>query len=464
MLTNADVAQPSAFVIERREDGRPRGAVNMALSAGLRCCQRIFSWIPVVIITSIVLWSYYAYVFELCLLAYLLVFHACFVMFSWTYWKSIFTPPFSPSKKFQLSYLDKERYELEERPDVQKQILIEIARKLPVFTRAASGGRFCDRCQVIKPDRCHHCSVCETVNNCVGFSNYKFFLLFLAYSMVYCIFIAATSFQYFLKFWVGELPNGPAKFHVLFLMFVALMFFVSLMFLFGYHCWLSGPDKNGFNLGFRSNLLQVFGEERKLWLLPIFTSLGDGHYFPMRSQSESRNPLLANEERWEEDGGSDEEGADIRGELGVIHLGLLGLLVTLDEDLADADGPAAVSQALFHGFPCRSSSQTAPSPRQVICTNCPFQLLAVLTDCPFKEPPFARTHMPTTLPSQVIRINGAHPERSSVPTAHPYRHVARADNLPILAGYPCWHVVHTNPVHLTRHPSMSSVPAAHTYS
>uniref|UniRef100_A0A8C9RLA8 Palmitoyltransferase n=1 Tax=Scleropages formosus TaxID=113540 RepID=A0A8C9RLA8_SCLFO len=319
----------------------------MALSAGLRCCQRIFSWIPVVIITSIVLWSYYAYVFELCLftishtlekVAYLLVFHACFVMFSWTYWKSIFTPPFSPSKKFQLSYLDKERYELEERPDVQKQILIEIARKLPVFTRAASGAiRFCDRCQVIKPDRCHHCSVCETcvlkmdhhcpwVNNCVGFSNYKFFLLFLAYSMVYCIFIAATSFQYFLKFWVGELPNGPAKFHVLFLMFVALMFFVSLMFLFGYHCWLvaknrstleafsapffqSGPDKNGFNLGFRSNLLQVFGEERKLWLLPIFTSLGDGHYFPMRSQSESRNPLLANEERWEEDGGSDEEGA-----------------------------------------------------------------------------------------------------------------------------------------------------------
>lgn len=22
--------------------------------------------------------------------------------------------------------------------------------------------RFCDRCQVLKPDRCHHCSVCET--------------------------------------------------------------------------------------------------------------------------------------------------------------------------------------------------------------------------------------------------------------------------------------------------------------
>lgn len=43
---------------------------NMALSRGLRCCQRIFSWIPVLIITSVVLWSYYAYVFELCLCKY----------------------------------------------------------------------------------------------------------------------------------------------------------------------------------------------------------------------------------------------------------------------------------------------------------------------------------------------------------------------------------------------------------
>ncbi|KAG9271885.1 palmitoyltransferase ZDHHC15 [Astyanax mexicanus] len=320
----------------------------MAISRGLRCCQRIFSWIPVVIISSVVLWSYYAYVFELCFLhhnncfsaaAYLLVFHVCFVMFCWTYWKAIFTPPSTPCKKFHLSYSDKERYEMEERPDAQKQILIDIAKKLPIFTRAQSGAiRFCDRCQVIKPDRCHHCSVCETcilkmdhhcpwVNNCVGFSNYKFFLLFLSYSMLYCVFIAATVFQYFLKFWVGELSNGHAKFHVLFLLFVALMFFVSLMFLFGYHCWLvaknrstleafsapvfqNGPDRNGFNVGIRKNLLQVFGEDRRLWFFPVFTSQGDGHYFPLRTLCEYQNPLLASEGRWAEDDGSDEDSTD----------------------------------------------------------------------------------------------------------------------------------------------------------
>lgn len=38
-------------------------------------------------------------------------------------------------------------------------------------------------------------------------------------------------------------------------------------------------------------------------------SQGNGHYFPLRNQtSESHNPLLANEDMWEESGeGSDEE-------------------------------------------------------------------------------------------------------------------------------------------------------------
>lgn len=39
----------------------------MALSRGLRCCQRAFAWLPVLIIALVVLWSYYAYVCELCL-------------------------------------------------------------------------------------------------------------------------------------------------------------------------------------------------------------------------------------------------------------------------------------------------------------------------------------------------------------------------------------------------------------
>lgn len=34
---------------------------------------------------------------------------------------------------------------------------------------------------------------------------------------------------------------------------------------------IGGPDKNGFNLGRYNNIQEVFGDDRRLWLLPIFT-------------------------------------------------------------------------------------------------------------------------------------------------------------------------------------------------
>uniref|UniRef100_A0A8C5IBP3 Zinc finger DHHC-type containing 15 n=1 Tax=Junco hyemalis TaxID=40217 RepID=A0A8C5IBP3_JUNHY len=325
----------------------------MALWRGLRCCRRAFAWVPVLLIALLLLWSYYAYVCELCLvtvsnpvekgmLAYLVVFHILFVLFVWTYWKSVFTLPIQPGKKFHMSYADQERYENEERPEVQRQILAEIARKLPVYTRTGNGGQ-----AGTEPQPPQSQPAARLAPSILGNEPHSFLCLFLLYLVMFTFALQIISiFNLFPSLvlccfpFQGELTNARSKFHILFLLFVAVMFFVSLMFLFGYHCWLvsrnrstleafsapvfqNGPDKNGFNLGFVKNLQQVFGEEKKLWLLPIASrnchfwssllllqcpsvpfpcSQGDGHFFPMRTLSEARNPLLANEEQWEEDG------------------------------------------------------------------------------------------------------------------------------------------------------------------
>ncbi|XP_072562646.1 palmitoyltransferase ZDHHC20-B-like isoform X1 [Paramormyrops kingsleyae] len=315
----------------------------MAPSHIIRCCQRSLSWIPVVFIVLVVCWSYYAYVVELCVytipkteeqIVYLTGFHLFFFMFVWSYWMTIFTKPANPSKEFSLSKVDKEQYETAERPEIQQEILRRAARELPIYTRTGTRAiRYCDRCQVIKPDRCHHCSACDVcilkmdhhcpwVNNCVGFSNYKFFVLFLAYAMLYCLFIASTVLRYFIKFWTlcrrrsaescpqSELPDTQAKFHVLFLFFVSAMFFISILSLFCYHMWLvgknrstieafrapvfrNGPDKNGFSLGLSKNVAQVFGDQKRSWLLPFYSSLGDGHIFPTRLVSYDPEQLPA---------------------------------------------------------------------------------------------------------------------------------------------------------------------------
>ncbi|XP_055374344.1 palmitoyltransferase ZDHHC20-B isoform X2 [Condylostylus longicornis] len=299
---------------------------NFDRSGNNRCasCIKGLKWIPVLFILALVAWSYYAYVVELCIksvdsvfvkVIFLLFYHIIGFLFLWSYWKTTCTPIGTVPPKWRLPQSEIDKLIQAETIDQLKVILEYYARDLPVSNRTSNGAvRFCDKCKIIKPDRAHHCSVCGCcvlkmdhhcpwVNNCVNFTNYKYFVLFLGYALLYCIYVAITSLENFIKFWQNELNiTGMGRFHILFLFFVAVMFAISLVSLFGYHIYLvlynrttleafrapifrgNGPDKNGYNLGKTANFQEVFGDDWKLWFLPIFTSKGDGVIYRMQSK------------------------------------------------------------------------------------------------------------------------------------------------------------------------------------
>merc|ERR1719270_2559707 len=125
-------------------------------------------------------------------------------------------------KKFRLSPDELDHVEGCDSEEDQRWLLeqIVIDKDLPVAMRTIQGSvRYCEKCACIKPDRAHHCSVCGScilkmdhhcpwVNNCVAFNNYKFFMQFLGYALLYTVYLALCNFKYFVLFWTDGLKGG----------------------------------------------------------------------------------------------------------------------------------------------------------------------------------------------------------------------------------------------------------------
>lgn len=176
------------------------------------CCVRAVKWIPVLFIFSIICWSYYAFVVQLCFSEYsltnclsfkyfsipsffsvtvenipekiiLLIFYHMFCfLFLWSYYQTIFVeialvPPevshfphpccliynfiYFFLSQFRLKNTEVQKIYSAESEVEQRELLEQYARNLPITNRTITGAiRFCDKCCIIKPDRAHHCSVC----------------------------------------------------------------------------------------------------------------------------------------------------------------------------------------------------------------------------------------------------------------------------------------------------------------
>lgn len=184
----------------------------------------------------------------------------------------------------------------------------------------------CHSCKTYKPPRCQHCTRCEKcylmfnyhcifVDTCIGFHNYKFYIQFLIANFIMLLFyIVVVTVEFVL---VGDF-GLYILFHVVVVDFLTLIILVinfqKLLlisklvinnetlpeyiainrYLNGDHSMLNvfqeGPitvfsdskDRkilNPYNLGYRANMREIFGDTIWEWISPSFTSKGDGISF-----------------------------------------------------------------------------------------------------------------------------------------------------------------------------------------
>ena len=180
------------------------------------------------------------------------------------------------------------------------------------------GFRLCKFCMQFKPPRTHHCRQCgkcvlkmdhhcNWLINCIGFFNYKYFIVGLFYACLLTLFITITYSQCFYDVIVWD--KNLSK--VLYISFIFIMN-VSVVqivcsFTFFHFTQLIGKgrttiefcegSKTGeYNLGFWENFKLTMGTNPLLWFLPFQSSkIGNGIDFLYKKEEVEYHESVTND-------------------------------------------------------------------------------------------------------------------------------------------------------------------------
>merc|ERR1740121_358344 len=196
--------------------------------------------------------------------------------------------------------------------------------------------RYCKWCKHYKPDRCHHCRVCNScvlrmdhhcpwIANCIGFRNHKYFLLLVMYALLGTSLVDYGMLQAVSRALYEESPDAlpiGASWNRNLLVFgltVSMIMTILLSVFFLMHIYLmftamttiemcekrTNDSGISYSAGWYGSMQATLGPNPLLWLLPLSTPEGDGLSFTVskttpdfrRRRRPSTAPLYLGSER-----------------------------------------------------------------------------------------------------------------------------------------------------------------------
>lgn len=181
----------------------------------------------------------------------------------------------------------------------------DLPRSVGLIEKKTTGERrHCKWCLKYKPDRCHHCRICNMcvlrmdhhcpwIYNCIGFRNHKYFFLVLVYAVLDLTLISTTMFE---SVWWST--RTDVSISMMLLLSTGETFIMFLLVITGsflaFHYWLiskamttleycekakkmeSSWSTSVYSQGLYANVCAVLGSNPLLWFLPLGLPVGDG--------------------------------------------------------------------------------------------------------------------------------------------------------------------------------------------